>query len=528
MFGCLKHYEKDWPMLRWNALVVFSLGIPGTAAAQDTTVVQSILDPRPPIQATVTLQDALDQARAMNPVFRQALNDQRPADWAVRNAWSTLFLPSLNASSGVSYTGTGESRFGGGLTNRSPSFVSSTYFLGLNWALTGRTVTGPGLQKANSRAVEADINNADITLVGSITDQYLSVLQATAQVEVARQQVDRNQIFLDLAQARFQLGQATLLDVRQAEATHAQSLSNLIVAEQTENASKLELFRRMGVHPPIPIQNIGFSSTFEVTEPTFELQSLVDLAERENPALNAFRAREDAAAWSTKAAKSDFLPTVSANASLTGFTQQFTDENELLQANLFGSQNAQSGCVNQNAINNGALPQLPVNDCSPGNFGLTSDGSALTSQSQQQILDQNSVFPLDYTSSPFRASLTISLPIFTGFSRSLSVARAESVQQDADESVRAAELQVRALVTERFLALDGAYRAVGIQETSRIAAREQLRLAQDRYRLGSGNATELSDAQNAVALAEGNYVNAIYAYHRALTALEVAIGRPLR
>ena len=108
------------------------------------------------------------------------------------------------------------------------------------------------------------------------------------------------------------------------------------------------------------------------------------------------------------------------------------------------------------------------------------------------------------------------------------MARAESAQQDADESVRAAELQVRALVTERFLALDGAYRAVGIQETSRRAAREQLRLAQDRYRLGSGNATELSDAQNAVALAEGNHVNAVYAYHRALTALEVAIGRPLR
>jgi outer membrane protein TolC len=507
---------------------VISLGIPAMAAAQDTTAVRPGLDARPPNQVTVSLQEALDEARAMNPTFRQALNDQNPANWAVRNAWSSLFLPSLNASSGVSYTGTGESRFGGGLTNRSPSFVSSNYFLGVDWSLSGRTVTGPGLEKANARAVEADINNADIALVGSITDQYLSVLQATAQVEVARQQVDRNQIFLDLAEARFQLGQATLLDVRQAEATRAQSLSNLIVTEQTESASKLELFRRMGIHPPIPIQNIGFVSTFEVTEPTLELQSLVDLAERENPALNAFRAREDAAAWNSKAAKSDFLPTVSARAAWSGFTQQFTDENALLSANLFGSQSAQAGCDTQNQINAGAIAPLPQADCSPGNFGLTSDGSALNSQTQQQILDKNNVFPLDYTSSPFSASLTVSLPIFTGFNRSLSVARAESARQDADESVRAAELQVRALVTERYLALNGAYRAVGIQETSRIAAREQLRLAQDRYRLGSGNATELSDAQNAVALGEGNYVNAVYAYHRALTALEVAIGRPLR
>jgi outer membrane protein len=528
MFGCLEPYEKDWLMLRWNALVVFSLGIPTAAAAQDTTGVRPTLDAGTPIQVTVSLQDALDQARAMSPALRQVLNDQRPADWAVRNAWSTLFLPSLTASSGLSYTGTGESRFGGGLTNRAPAFVSSNYFLGLNWALSGRTVTGPGLQKANSRAVEADINNADISLKGDITDQYLAVLQATAQVEVARQQVGRNQIFLDLAEARFQLGQATLLDVRQAEATHAQSRSNLIVAEQTENAAKLEIFRRMGIHPPISIQSIGFSSTFEVTEPTFDMQSLLDLAERENPALSAFRAREDAAAWNSKAAKSDFLPTVSARASWSGFTQQFTDENTLLSANLFGSQNAQSNCNTQNQINAGAIGPLPQADCSSGNFGLTPDGSALTAQTQQDIIDQNNVFPLDYTSSPFSASLTVSLPIFTGFNRSLAVARAESAQMDADESVRAAELQVRAVVTERYLALNGAYQAVGIQELSRSAAREQLRLAQDRYRLGSGNATELSDAQNAVALAEGNYVNAVYAYHRALTALEVAIGRPLR
>jgi outer membrane protein TolC len=258
------------------------------------------------------------------------------------------------------------------------------------------------------------------------------------------------------------------------------------------------------------------------------LPTLLGLADRDNPTLNAFRAREDAAAWNTKAVKSDFLPSITARAAWSGFTQQFSDEGALLDANLFGSQGAQAGCVNQNAINNGANPQLPQADCSFANFGLTSDGSQLTQDTQDQILDQNNVFPLDFTSQPFQASVTVSLPIFTGFGRSLGVARAQSAQQDADEQVRAVSLQLEAVVTERYLALDGAYRAVGIQETSRQAAREQLRLAQDRYRLGSGNATELSDAQNAIATAEGNYVNAVYAYHRALAALEFAVGRPLR
>jgi outer membrane protein TolC len=38
----------------------------------------------------------------------------------------------------------------------------------------------------------------------------------------------------------------------------------------------------------------------------------------------------------------------------------------------------------------------------------------------------------------------------------------------------------------------------------------------------------VSDAQNAVQRAEGDYVNAIYDYHKAITALEAAVGRPLR
>jgi outer membrane protein TolC len=38
----------------------------------------------------------------------------------------------------------------------------------------------------------------------------------------------------------------------------------------------------------------------------------------------------------------------------------------------------------------------------------------------------------------------------------------------------------------------------------------------------------VADAQNAVQAAEGDYVNAVYAYHKAIAALEAAVGRPLR
>jgi outer membrane protein len=138
------------------------------------------------------------------------------------------------------------------------------------------------------------------------------------------------------------------------------------------------------------------------------------------------------------------------------------------------------------------------------------------------------VFPFHYTGQPFSAALRLSLPIFTGFGRSLRLSQARAQEDDADEAARAQRLQVRTDVHARFLAVQTAYQSIGVQSANREAARDQLRLAQDRYRLGAGTSLEVSDAQNAVQRAEGDYVNAVYDYHKAVAALESAVGRPLR
>jgi outer membrane protein len=168
-----------------------------------------------------------------------------------------------------------------------------------------------------------------------------------------------------------------------------------------------------------------------------------------------------------------------------------------------------------------------VPDCFVVN-GLTNGGGALLDPVAQRIRDENSVFPFQYTGQPFSASLIVSLPIFTGFSRSLRLSQARAQQDDADEEVRARRLSVRSDVHGRYLALQTAFQAIAVQASSREAARDQLRLAQDRYRLGAGTALELADAQNAVQRAEGDYITAVYDYHKAIAALEAAVGRSLR
>jgi len=94
--------------------------------------------------------------------------------------------------------------------------------------------------------------------------------------------------------------------------------------------------------------------------------------------------------------------------------------------------------------------------------------------------------------------------------------------------VRARGLQLETDVSGAYLTLQTTYQAIAIQDTNRTAAREQLQLATERYRVGSGTFFELLDAQVAALRAETEYVNAIYDYHKALATLEAAVGRPLR
>jgi outer membrane protein len=522
-------------MTRWaHALLGLCLIVPATAGAQVPTTPA----PAAPVRATatsrLTLAEALELGRRNSPAYRQFLNDAGPANWAVRNAYANL-LPSFDVSGGMGYTGSGASTFGGSTFNQSSPSLSSNYSLSFNWQLSGAELSATGQQKASRRATQADITSAAEQLRNDVTFQYLTALQAVAQTEVARVQVQRNSDFLSLARARYTVGQATMLDVRQAEVLKGQSDVAMLRAQQAENEAKLELFRRMGVSLPGLPETVALADSFPVSEPQYDRAQLLTLALAENPSLKAFEAREHAATWVVRSAKSRFLPTVSVSAGIQGFTQEFTNESLILGQRLAGAQSSAENCRFQNALISslpgGGVPGYPnggvITDCNAF-ANLDATGDAFLPSFQNQLLSGNDVFPFSFTKQPFSARLTISLPIFDGFTRNLQVAQAQAQENDLAESVRAQRLLLEASVAARHLGVLNAYQSIQVQEQSRQSAREQLRLAQDRYRLGAGSSLEVSDAQNNVTRAEGDYVNAVYEYHKAVAALELAVGRPLR
>jgi outer membrane protein len=470
----------------------------------------------PQIPSSLTLADAVQLSRTYNPTLRQVANDIAGTTWGVRNAYAA-FVPGLSVDGSVGYRGTGSQVF---LTEgfvQQSSTIGSSYGINLGMSVSGRTLLQPSVAKARHREAEASIAGAEINLESIVREQYLAVLQAEAQVGLAETQVTRNDEFLRLAQARFDVGQNTLLDVRQAEVAMGQSEVEFLRAEQQVIVEKLRLFEFVGVPAPPDPAGVVLVDTFPVVEPDWQLDALLAEALAENPDLVVRRAQHTAARANERVAKSTWLPTLSFRAGWSGFTQQFRNIDPL----IVSAQQAAAGEIlqcnefNTNWINAGS-PQL---DC----------GSlAFTPEQEAALREQNDVFPFDFTTQPFSASLSISLPIFTQFSRPLEIAEASAFEEDAKEAVRARELTVRTEVTQAYYGLEASYEAIEIQERSRVAADEQLRLATERYRVGSGTFFELLDAQVAAQRAEADYINAVYAYHRSIATLENAVGRPLR
>ena len=471
-----------------------------------------------PVPAQLSLADAITLARANNPLYRQAINDRAPAAWAARSAWSTMLVPSVSASGGIGYAGPGQQTFLTSNFSQSVSTLSSSYGFGLDWSLSGQTLTQPGLRKAQLSAADADVAGAETNLVTTVTQQYLTVLQARDNGEVARQQLQHDEEFQKLAQARYDVGRASLIDVRQAQVARGQAQVVLLRARTAVQVEKLRLFQQMGVTAPLDLAAVQLTDTFNVQTPTWQLNDLLTMAEQQNPALKALREREHAAAWGVRAATSSYGPSLSVSAGWSGFTQKLSDINPTIASARASAAADSTTCAYANSAWFNGSPQLPL-DCTQYSFSPAAE---------QAIRDRNAAYPFHFTPEPFQARLTVRIPLWGNFQQPLEVSQAKDQQQNLQESVRARGLQLRTDVNGAFLTLQTTYQTIAIQDTNRTAAREQLQLATERYRVGSGTFFELLDAQVAALRAETDYVNAVYDYHKALAALEAAVGRPLR
>lgn len=125
------------------------------------------------------------------------------------------------------------------------------------------------------------------------------------------------------------------------------------------------------------------------------------------------------------------------------------------------------------------------------------------------------------------ASLSLSWPIFNRFQREQSINSAENASLTAEAEAADAARQVSASLTSQLATLDAARTQIEITQVSVRAAEEDLRVQQERYRLGASTIVDILTSQEALDQAEVDAVNARFSYLRAKAQIEALIGRSL-
>jgi len=469
---------------------------------------------------TLSLEEAIDLARRNNPDFLIQKNDESEADWAVREAYGGL-LPYASIGGGIGYDAAGEQRLGVFSSSdlgigRTPAYLSSSYGLTVGYRLNGDVLFRPRQERANRNATRARIEAAEFNLKAEITRRYLAAVAARDGVELARQELERATENLRLAEARVAVGAAISLDAKQAEVERGRAEVELLRAENLLRTETLRLLEAVGVDLD---REVRLTSAFEVFEPSWSVEELVARAVEQHPQLRAQRAAESAARTSVHIARSQYLPSLDLTMRWSGYTREVVDDQYLIDQYRRGIDDQRRQCELTNDLVSRLNPPLPAEDCSR----LVYDPAR-----EAEILRNNDVFPFSFARQPFSATLSISLPIFNGFSRERRLEAARVAADDARLRLRAEELRLKTEVAAAYATLQAAYRAVTLEERNRELAAEQLELARERYRVGAITFVDLTDAETRKSRADREYLSAVYAFHEALAALETAVGQDLR
>lgn len=465
-------------------------------------------------QPTLSLEDAIAEARQNNPQLAQTKNLVRDADATVRSSYGAL-LPRASLNMQSAYTQGGTQYYNGVALGSNAATYNSYYSIGLGYTIAPGALYAPRAARANRAASEAQVTSASELLRSNVTTQYIQALEMQANAALNDTLVQTAKGQLDLANAKVEVGAGTILDTRTAEVALGQAEVNALQAHNQARIEKLKLFQLMGVAPDPDAQ---LTTQFAVVAPPNSVDSLIDLARRVNPDLAAKRSTEYADQMSVKVQRSQYLPSLSLSTGFGATAFGYADTDPLVrqqQAQVAGSY---ASCMASDSLRIGA--GLAPRGCSQG----LSDAQVAT---LRKNLDANNN-PFKFASSPLSFSVGLSLPLFNGFQREAGIEQARVARDNATLDLKSRELQITTDVTTAYLNLVTAQKTVDLRVTTARQATEALMFAEESYKVGAKTFLDVTTARGQYEQAQVQRLLAVYDYHKAFAALENAVGRPLR
>jgi outer membrane protein len=431
-----------------------------------------VLAQETPVPAQLTLEDAIAIARERHPDLVRARTGVRAQGSQVRAGWGA-FMPTLSGqlvfSGSDSRTVTGQDDYGKPV--ELPTAISFRGSSSSQSLRTGLTVFDGFQNLKTLRAAQANLASAEATRTATevrvdaeTTRRFYDALRAIQLIALEERLLASAREQRDNTARLFRTASATQEDLLGAEADVASAELQLARARGEADKAVLSLREQLGLVEPIAFEPVG---------------TLPD-------------------AWDPSALDVDSL-----------VARALADHPDLLRLDA----SARAAHLRASAVRGGYWPSLRVG---------ASISRSMNLSSYEALFDFN---PQNRT---FGFSVSLDVPLFTGFQTQAQVAAADADARHAEESLRAGRLAQERDVRSAWIDLENAYRGVALAERAAELSNERLRLSRERYAIGAITFANLQILIDRAAQEERQLVNARYAFAASAVALEAQVGRPLR
>ncbi len=131
------------------------------------------------------------------------------------------------------------------------------------------------------------------------------------------------------------------------------------------------------------------------------------------------------------------------------------------------------------------------------------------------------IFDSDYS---WYAGVSLSMPIFQGFSRIANLSSAKLNYQSSVEAFEQTKRDIALEVKQAYFDVQQAKKSIEVTNNQVASAEEDLRLNREKYNLGSGTMLELIDAQVSYTTAQSDHIQSLYTYKKAIARLQQTMG----
>ncbi|MCW8804700.1 MAG: TolC family protein [Ignavibacteriaceae bacterium] len=409
-------------------------------------------------QEKLTLDEAIGIALHKNSTFLKSSSQIKSFESGVQAAYGN-FLPTLGANASWQWNKTDQQGFfvdqvTGQVIEGGQSTQRRSYNIGLgsNWTLFDGLANFANLSKTQDdlQSAELTIERIKQDIVFQTMSLYYNIVYTEQLLRVKQDNLKWNEKNLETIKERNRLGAATLADVYQQEVAKGNAELELIRTDNDLQTAKKDLLFYLGIDV---LQEFVFADSLTSTEEailnTDLLKSYQDLTETVNQALS----------------------------------QRFDYQSALL--------NLESSRSGVTIAESGHWPSLVAN----GDYSWF--GNTLSEVDKNKNL---------------QVGLGLNLPIFSGWSVSDRVQLAEVQSKITEIEVSDLERDIKRQIKTNYLNLQAAQKGLVVSGKNISAARENLKIEEEKYALGAGKLLDVLIVNSRYTNALTDLLNSQFAY----------------